>query len=80
MAKFLHSPKVGDLVYEPFKIQKPGKVIAIRTTETRVWSTVKWIDGTESEVYQLQDFNHATEEHLSKYQKFEKLRNQLKGL
>lgn len=80
MAKTVYSPKVGDLVYEPFKIQKPGKVVSVRVTSTRVWSTVKWIDGSHSEVYLLQDFNHATDEHLAKYLKFDKLRNKLKGL
>ena len=80
-------PKVGDLVYFPFQILKPAKVISVVKSgksypypEYNV--TMKFLDG-HTEVgpeWSLSDFNHATDEHLSKYNKFDAIRQKLKAL
>lgn len=80
------SPKVGDYVYKPFEILKPGKITKVFTKTgpgyTEIHCEVKWLDGdiTSHWNLNLNDFNHATNEHLNKYNKFEALRQKLKGL
>lgn len=87
MSKTLKNPKVGDYVYRPFEILKPGKVISIREIPkndpwNRYYVTVKWLDGssTEEQSTSLSDFNFATDEHLRKFQKFDALRNKLNSI
>lgn len=77
--------QVGGYVYKPFEIMKPGKVIDIcRVThaafpEGQRMLKVQWLDGSISEHWDnhLNCFNHATDEHLKKYNKFDALRQKL---
>lgn len=79
--------KVGDYVYRPFEILKPGKVIAVHPKpepdyNERAELEIKWLDGTittETNLF-LHDFNHAAEEHFKKYQKFDAIRKTLQSL
>lgn len=71
MAHPILNPEVGQLVYEPFRPQRPGKIINIPETSHlapsfRHSATVKWIDGTVSVAYRLQDFNALIEDHRKK--------------
>lgn len=83
MAKSANQCVVGDYVYEPFAILKPGKVIAVHNIVRNGYPErhleVRWLDGSVTKVWELHlnDFNHATDEHLKKYNKFDAIRKTL---
>lgn len=88
MAKTATGLSVGDYVYKPFDILKPGKIVKVGTSSAlhgphkKVYE-VKWlVDGSSSIEWELHlnDFNHATDEHLKKYNKFDAIRQKLKAL
>lgn len=84
MAKSATKAQIGDFVYKPFKILNPGKVIDefINSSTGERSLRVKFLDGSIETIWDLQlnDFNHATEEHLKKYNKFDTLRKKLVNL
>jgi len=80
-----YDAKIGDLVYKPFDILKPGKIMNISTKTiprigTVTYATVKFLDGRieDIDIWDLNDFDYATEKHYSKYLKFDKLRREIK--
>lgn len=84
MAKSATKAKIGDYVYKPFKILNPGKVVDefFNSSTGHRSLKVKFLDGTIETIWglNLNDFNHATEEHLKKYNKFDALRKKLVNL
>lgn len=77
-------PQVGDYCYHPFAILKPGKIISVigKCSNDTYDVKVKWLDDsvTEENTLYLNDFNHATDEHLKKYIKLDAVRQRLKVL
>ncbi len=73
MARPVQKPEVGQIVYEAFYPQRPGKIaaiVAIDETFPTVGTVVevKWVNGTRSQVRNaiLQDFQSLIDDHKKK--------------